>query len=105
MTSSASTRWARHRCSRTTGAGGSGFNFAGLGVDGFRMGGIETCAGPDRLNVTAFVTGLTVEADGFFTGTQTPILDVSALPEPETCALVLFGRWQRSSRLDGGGPP
>ena len=55
------------------------------------MGGIEVAAALDPHDVTAFVTGLTFTADGRFTGTQTPNVTVSAVPEPETAALVLMG--------------
>ena len=46
----------------------------------------------DPSNVTAFVTGVTFTGNGLVTGTQTPIvLDVPAVPEPETYALLLAG--------------
>ncbi|MEO8924654.1 MAG: PEPxxWA-CTERM sorting domain-containing protein, partial [Caldimonas sp.] len=70
--------------------GGAVFDFGTLGVDAFRIGGIDESAGLDPSNVTAFVTGLTFENDGVFTGTQTP-LTVDAVPEPETYALLLAG--------------
>ena len=73
-------------------AGGSVFSFAGAGVDAFRVTGIEASAALDPADVTAFVTGLTFSGSGLFTGTQTPItLDVAAVPEPETYALMLLG--------------
>lgn len=72
--------------------GGSVFDFVGPGIDGFRIGAIEESAGLDPSDVTAFVTGLTFAGNGVFTGTQKPItLDVSAVPEPETYALMLAG--------------
>lgn len=72
--------------------GGTVFNFGGTGVNAFRIGGIETSAGLDPANVTAFVTGLTFEGSGFFTGTQTPLTaDVAAIPEPETLGLLAAG--------------
>ena len=72
--------------------GGSVFDFGALGVDAFRIGGIEASAGLDPADVTAFVTGLTFVADGFFTGTQTPrTVTVAAVPEPDTGMLLLLG--------------
>lgn len=44
------------------------------GVDRFRVLGIESSAGLDPNNVTAFVTGLAFVTDGQFTGTMTPII-------------------------------
>lgn len=71
---------------------GDEYVFAGSGVDRFRVRGIEASAGLDPTDVTAFVTGLTFAGDGRFTGTQTPLtLEVSAVPEPETYALMLAG--------------
>ncbi len=66
--------------------GGTVFDFGTGGVDWFRVGGIETTAGLDPANTTAFVTGLTFTGDGHFTGTQTPI--VQNVPEPASAALV-----------------
>ncbi|MEO7338815.1 MAG: PEP-CTERM sorting domain-containing protein [Caldimonas sp.] len=72
--------------------GGAVFDFGNLGLDAFRIGGIEASAGLDPADVTAFVTGVTFTADGLFTGTQTPLtVDVAAIPEPETYALMLVG--------------
>ncbi len=67
--------------------GGSVFNFGPGGVDRFRVLGIETSAGLDPANTTAFITGLTFTSAGQFTGTQTPI--TANVPEPAT--LALFG--------------
>ncbi len=52
---------------------------------------IETSAGLDPNNVTAFITGLTFVGEGEFTGTMIPLIaDVpDAVPEPAT--LVLLG--------------
>jgi hypothetical protein len=73
-------------------AGGTVFDFAGTGVDAFRVSGIEASAGLNPADSTAFVTGLTFEGDGLFTGTQTPITsDVSAVAEPGTSVLMLLG--------------
>ena len=68
-------------------AGGTPFNFGGGGVSRFRVTGIETTAGLDPANTTAFVTGLTFANNGSFTGTQTPIV-VQGVPEP--ASLMLF---------------
>lgn len=66
------------------------FHFAGDGVDRFRVLGIETGAGLDPRNTTAFITGLSFAGAGFFTGTQTPItVDVPAtVSQPGTLALM-----------------
>jgi len=71
---------------------GDVFGFGALGIDGFRIGGIEESAGLDPSDVTAFVTGVTFAGNGVFSGTQTPItLNVPAVPEPGTYALLLAG--------------
>ncbi len=67
--------------------GGSVFDFGSGGVSRFRVTGIETSAGLDPSDTTAFVTGLTFAGTGNFTGTQTPI--VQNVPEPGS--LALFG--------------
>ena len=73
-------------------AAGAVFSFGAQGLTGFRIGGIEPSAGLDPADVTAFVTGVTFVADGLFTGTQTPlVLNVTAVPEPETYALLIAG--------------
>ena len=70
--------------------GGAVFNFGVGGVDRFRVTGIETAAGLDPKNTTAFITGLTFKGNGTFTGTQTPIVvNVQNVPEPSS--LLLFG--------------
>jgi len=55
---------------------GSGFEykFPLGGVDRFRVLGIESSAGIDPNNATAFVTGLKFVSSGQFTGTMTPII-------------------------------
>lgn len=70
-------------------AGGNVFNFGPGGVSRFDVTGIETTAGLDPANTTAFVTGLTFVGGGNFTGTQTPIVqNVQSVPEPASLALV-----------------
>ena len=62
------------------------------GVGDFTITGIETSAGLDPSNPTAFITGLTFSGVGDFTGTMTPLTaTVAAVPEPETYALMLVG--------------
>jgi hypothetical protein len=67
------------------------FFFPQGGVSAFDVMGIETSAGLDPNNVTAFITGLTFVGDGDFTGTMTPLIadGPDAVPEPAT--LVLLG--------------
>lgn len=77
-------------------AGGSTFNFAAGGVNGFRLTGIDPGVGLDPLNPLAFVTGLTFDVG---TGpsqislTQTPLsIDTGgAVPEPTTWAMLILG--------------
>lgn len=68
--------------------GANVFNFGSGGVGAFRVMGIETSAGLDPANTTAFVTGLTFTGSGQFTGTQTPITVAVAVPEPPALALM-----------------
>ena len=56
----------------------------------FRVMGIETAAGINPGNTTAFITGLTFTSSGMFTGTQTPITVTVGVPEPATPALVVL---------------
>jgi hypothetical protein len=72
--------------------GGVEYPFGGVGVDRFRILGIETSAGLDPSNVTAFITGFEFATAGRFTGTMTPITQLvpeAAVPLPTT--LVLLG--------------
>jgi hypothetical protein len=72
--------------------GGQVYDFGLLGVDRFRVTGIETTAGLDPEDTTAFVTGVSFTGAGRFTGTQTPItVDVAEVPEPPVSALVFGG--------------
>ena len=70
--------------------GGSQYIFGDVGVDQFRILGIETSAGLDPNNTTAFITGLTFASNGEFTGTMTPIT-AEAVPEPATMLLLGSG--------------
>ena len=66
------------------------FDFGTAGLSRFRVTGIETSAGLNPANTTAFITGLTFTGSGQFTGTQTPItVTVNDTPEPPTLALVV----------------
>jgi hypothetical protein len=84
--------------------GANVFDFGPGGVSRFRVTGIETSAGLDPANTTAFVTGLTWTGSGQFTGTQTPITVTVDVPEPPALALLglalaglgLTGRGRRS---------
>lgn len=69
--------------------GTSVYDFGAAGVGRFRVTGIETDAGLDPANTTAFVTGVTFTGAGTFTGTQTPItVTVAAVDEPPMLALL-----------------
>ena len=62
---------------------GTQFFFQNGGVAAFEVTGIDPSADLDPTNGLAFITGLTFEANGSFTGTMTPITtDVSAVPGP-----------------------
>ena len=68
------------------------FFFPAEGVSQFSVRGIETSAGLDPNDVTAFITGLTWVGLGEFTGTMTPVvLFVPAAATPFPGSLVLFG--------------
>jgi hypothetical protein len=79
--------------------GGQQFFFPDLGgVSDFTVTSIDVADGLDPQNPTAFITGLTFEGAGSFTGTMTPI--TQDVPEPGTLALLssaLFGfvGWRR----------
>jgi hypothetical protein len=59
---------------RATVQSGVEFSFPSGGVNRFRVLGIESGAGLDPNNATAFITGLTFVSAGQFTGTMTPIV-------------------------------
>lgn len=66
--------------------------FGGLGVNRFRILGIETTAGLDPNNPTAFATGLSFVSEGRFTGSMTPISqEVAAVPLSSSGPMLLGG--------------
>jgi len=75
-------------------AAGVQFFFPAGGVSQFSVRGIETSAGLDPGNVTAFVTGLTFTGLGEFTGMMTPVIQfvpAAAVPFPASLALLSAG--------------
>lgn len=68
-------------------AGGQLFDFGGTGSNEFEVLGINP--GVDPNNPVAFITALTFEGPGNFTGTMTPI--TGAVPEPSTWAMMILG--------------
>jgi hypothetical protein len=73
-------------------------DFGGTGVSEFEVLGIDPSLGLDPTNPTAFVTALTFEGAGSFTGTMTPI--TTNVPEPTSltlfvCGLLGFGSIRR----------
>jgi hypothetical protein len=73
----------------TTLAANTVFDFAAGGVSEFEVLGIDTTLGLDPNNPTAFITDLTFEGAGNFTGTMTPI--TTSIPEPSTWAMIGLG--------------
>ena len=68
------------------------WDFGEVGLDRFQIRGIETSAGLNPFDLTAFVTGLTFVTAGNFTGTmQAMVADTSAVPEPGTLILSVLG--------------
>jgi hypothetical protein len=74
-------------------AAGSQFFFGPLGVDRFRILGIEVSELVDPFSAAAFITGVSFVSDGVFSGSMTPlVVDVAAtVPEPATAVLVVLG--------------
>jgi hypothetical protein len=75
-------------------AAGVEFFFPAGGVSQFSVRGIETSAGLDPDDVTAFITGLTWVGLGEFTGTMTPVLLLvpeAAVPLPGSLGLLSTG--------------
>jgi PEP-CTERM motif len=66
--------------------GGQRFDFTGVGVSEFDVTGIDLANGLNPNDPTAFITALTFETSGNFTGTMTAII-----PEPSTWAMMLIG--------------
>lgn len=76
----------------TTLAADTLFDFGPGGVSEFEVLGIDPALGLDPDNTTAFITALTFESAGDFTGTMTPITtNVSAVPEPASLAVFASG--------------
>jgi len=75
----------------TTLAADTVFPFATGGVSEFEVLGIDPNLGLDPENTTAFITGLTFEGAGNFTGTMTPITENVAVPEPASLTLLASG--------------
>lgn len=71
--------------------GGVSHLFPTGGVAAFKVTGIETGAGLDPDDGTAFVTGLTFASAGAFAGTMKPIAVEVPIPEPGTNAMLLAG--------------
>ena len=64
------------------------FDFASGGVSEFEILGISRGVGLNPNSATDFVTQLTFEGSGMFTGTMTPVI---AVPEPSTWAMAVMG--------------
>ncbi|HEV2097851.1 MAG TPA: PEP-CTERM sorting domain-containing protein [Stellaceae bacterium] len=92
----------------TTLAAKTPFDFATGGVSEFEVLRIDPNLGLDPLNTTAFITALTFEGAGNFTGTMTPVTeDISSAPEPASlallsCGLLGFGIIRRQRRFRRG---
>ena len=80
-------------------AQGSQYFFGAGGVSAFRVSDIETSAGLDPADATAFITGLSFTANGSFTGTMTPITVFVPVPEPGRFALGALGLLVIGARL------
>ena len=64
------------------------FDFGAGGVSEFEILGIASSVGLDPNSATDFVSTLTFEGSGTFTGSMTPVISV---PEPSTWAMLLLG--------------
>ena len=80
-------------------AHGSPYFFGAGGVSAFRVADIESSAGLDPADATAFITGLTFTANGSFSGTMTPITVFVPVPEPGRFALAALGLLVIGARL------
>ncbi|HYO27427.1 MAG TPA: PEP-CTERM sorting domain-containing protein [Azonexus sp.] len=67
------------------------FDFGTAGVSKFQIRGIETSAGLNPFDITAFVTGLLFVGDGNFTGTMQAIVADTSVPEPATFLMLVAG--------------
>lgn len=67
------------------------FDFADGGVKEFEVLGIDASLGLDPDNTTAFITALTFESAGPFTGTMTPVTTEVSAPEPASLTLLASG--------------
>ena len=79
-------------------SGGQTFDFPGMGVSEFEVTGIDVANGLDPTDPTAFITALTFESSGSFTGTMTAI--ITSAPEPSSMSLLataflVTGVWLR----------
>jgi hypothetical protein len=72
-------------------AGGVQYFFQAGGVNAFDVTGIDPGLGLDPSNPVAFITGLTFAGAGQFTGTQTPIVTMVAVPAPSSISLFAVG--------------
>lgn len=67
------------------------FDFADGGVSEFEVLGIDPSLGLDPDNATAFITALTFEGAGNFTGTMTPVTTEVSAPEPASLTVLASG--------------
>lgn len=66
------------------------YTFGEMGVDRFRILGIEVSAALNPNDPTAFVTGLSFVSDGRFTGSMIPITqEIAAVPLPASLSLLV----------------
>ncbi len=72
-------------------AAGTLHDFIGDGASKFEVLGIDPSLGLDPTNSTAFITALTFEGTGSFTGTMTPVTTEVSAPEPASLTLLASG--------------